>query len=136
MRARYSRSRLGSVSLLTSKPFYTCAPYIERMPDLSPGDFLYQSDQELFLVVVEENDNSYKFAAHGWRDIDKDRLDEYIEDSRSKVHKSDEIESVIEEKGDDDDERHFNRLKQLFSVYEDVEFAEDGLHEEFALDET
>jgi len=38
------------------------------MTDLTAGDFLYQSDQELFLVVVDETEDSYVFAAHGWRD--------------------------------------------------------------------
>lgn len=106
------------------------------MVELSPGDFLYQSDQELFLVVIEETDDSYVFAAHGWRDIGKDRIEEYIEDSRSKVHRQDEIESVIMEKGDSDDKQQLNKLKQLFAVYEDSDIPDDGPHKKFALDET
>lgn len=100
------------------------------MTELKPGDFLYQSDQELFLVVMEENEESYKFAVHGWRDIDKERLDEYIEDSRSKVHKQDTFEDEV-----DDDEK-LNKLKQLFKVYEQAELPETGPPEDFALDET
>jgi len=100
------------------------------MVELSPGDFLYQSDQELFLVVMGENEESYKFAVHGWRDIDKERLDEYIEDSRSKVHKQDTFEDEV-----DDDEK-LNKLKQLFKVYEKAELPESGPPEDFALDET
>lgn len=106
------------------------------MVNLSPGDFLYQSDQELFLVVLEETEDSYIFAAHGWRDIDKSRIDEYIEDSRSKVHRQGEIESVIKEKGDADDQQKLNKLKQLFAVYEQSDVPEDGPHKKFALDET
>jgi len=100
------------------------------MTELSPGDFLYQSDQELFLVVMEENEESYKFAVHGWRDIDKERLDEYIDDSRSKVHKQDTFEGEV-----DDDEK-LNKLKQLFKVYEQAELPDSGPPEDFALDET
>jgi len=106
------------------------------MPDLDAGDFLYQSDQELFLVVMEENEDSYTFAAHGWRDIDKERLDEYIEDSRSKVHRQDEVEKLIDDSGDDETQRQFNKLKQLFAVYEETEFPDVGPHEDFALEDT
>lgn len=100
------------------------------MTELSPGDFLYQSDQELFLVVMEEKEESYRFAAHGWRDIDKERLDEYIEDSRSKIHR----QSKFEEEFDDDE--NLNKLKQLFKVYENAELPDDGPADDFALDET
>jgi hypothetical protein len=106
------------------------------MPDLDAGDFLYQSDQELFLVVMEENEDSYTFAVHGWRDIDKERLDEYIEDSRSKVHRQDEVEKLIDDSGDDETQRQFNKLKQLFAVYEGTEFPDVGPHEDFALEDT
>lgn len=106
------------------------------MTELEPGDFLYQSDQELFLVVVEANEDSFEFAVHGWRDIDKERIDEYIEDSRSKVHKQGEIEELISDKGDDDTRQQFNKLKQLFAVYEQTDMPENGPQESFKLDET
>lgn len=106
------------------------------MTDLSAGDFLYQSDQELFLVVVEENEDSYKFAAHGWRDIGKDRIDGYVEDSRSKVHKQDEIETLIDEEGDDNTREQFDKLKQLFAVYEYADLPDTGPEQNFTLDET
>lgn len=105
------------------------------MTDLSPSDFLYQSDQELFLVVVEENEDSYTFAAHGWREIGKDRIGEYIEDSRSKVHKQSDVEELIQEKGDEQTKKQFNKLKQLFAVYENAEIPTDGAHTAFTLDE-
>lgn len=105
------------------------------MTDLSVGDFLYQSDQELFLVVTGETEDSYTFAVHGWRTIDKNRIGEYIKDSRSKVHKQREIENLIDESGNDSTEQQFNKLKQLFSVYEQVDIPQEGPHEDFALEE-
>lgn len=105
------------------------------MANLKAGDFLYQSDQELFLVVVEETDDSYVFAVHGWRDIGKDRIDEYIDDSRSKVHRQNEIEDLISEEGDEDIRENFNKLKQLFAVYENNDVPTDGPHKDFTLDE-
>lgn len=105
------------------------------MTDLSAGDFLYQSDQELFLVVTGETDDSYTFAVHGWRDIGKERIDGYIDDSRSKVHKRGEIEQLISENGDESTEKHFNKLKQLFSAYETADIPEEGPHRDFALTE-
>lgn len=106
------------------------------MVELSLGDFLYQSDQELFLVVIGEEEEHYKFAVHGWRHIGKERIDEYIEDSHSKVHRQNDIEELIMEKGDDATQEQFNRLKQLFAVYEKADIPDDGPQEDFALDET
>jgi hypothetical protein len=105
------------------------------MTDLSAGDFLYQSDQELFLVVTGETEDSYTFAAHGWREIGKDRIDEYINDTRSKVHQQGEIEQLIDENGDQSVEEQFNKLKQLFSVYETANIPDAGPHSEFSLEE-
>ncbi len=105
------------------------------MTDLSAGDFLYQSDQELFLVVTGETEDSYTFAAHGWRDIGKDRIDEYIEDSRSKIHRQGEIEQLIDENGDSSTEEQFNKLTQLFRVYEKADIPSDAPHRDFALEE-
>lgn len=105
------------------------------MDELEPGDFLYQSDQELFLVVTEETKNSYRFSVHGWRDISKDRIEHYVDDSRSKVHKQDEIEKLVEEKGTDVTKKNFNLMKELFNKYGDVELIEDGPHTDFTLDE-
>lgn len=105
------------------------------MPDLEPGDFLYQSDQELFLVVVEENKNSYLFAAHGWRDIDKERIDQYLEDTKSKVHQQEQIEQLVEEKGNAQTIERFEKLKELFQKYEDITVVEDGPQSDFALED-
>jgi hypothetical protein len=105
------------------------------MVELSPGDFLYQSGQELFLVVVEENEDSYRFAVHGWRDIDKDRIEEYVEKDESNVYRQREVEQIIDREGDDEVQQEFNRLKQLFSAYEDAKLPEYGPHTEFSLDE-
>lgn len=106
------------------------------MPDLSVGDFLYQSDQELFLVVIEEHDDSYTFAAHGWREIGKERIDGYVEDSRSKIYEQEDIEELIDEQGGEDTKKQLDRLKQLFAAYEDNDVPEDGPQEKFALEET
>lgn len=105
------------------------------MSDLSPGDVVYQSDQELFLVVIEEHEKSYRFAAHGWREIDKSRIEDYLEDSHSKVHSQSDIERIIEEKGNEQTKRHFNKLKQLFAVYEEMNVPDEGPHTDFVLDE-
>lgn len=105
------------------------------MVELSPGDFLYQSDQELFLVLIEETEDSYVFAAHGWRDIDKERIDEYIEDTRSQLHEQDEVEELIDHKGSDKTKQKFNELKQLFAEYRNANIPSDGSHIDFALEE-
>jgi len=105
------------------------------MVDLSEGDFLYQSDQELFLVVTNESDESYTFAAHGWREIDKGRVDQYVEDSTSKIHRMEAVERLIDEEGDEQTKQQFNKLKQLFAVYDQAEMPPDGLQQDFALEE-
>lgn len=105
------------------------------MIDLNAGDFLYQSDQELLLVVTGETDDSYTFAVHGWREIGKERIEEYVEDSRSKVHRQSEVEKIVQEKGDDETQENFDQLKQLFNVYESAELPEDGIQTEFTLEE-
>lgn len=105
------------------------------MTELSAGDFLYQSDQELFLVVMDKTDDGYSFAVHGWREIGDDRVEEYINDNRSKLHRQNEIENLIDEEGDKDVEMKFNKLKQLFSVYEQADIPVEGPHRDFTLEE-
>jgi hypothetical protein len=105
------------------------------MIDLNAGDFLYQSDQELLLVVTGETEDTYNFAVHGWRNIDKERIEEYVEDSRSKVHQQDEVEEIVNEKGDEQTQENFNQLKQLFNVYKRAELPDDGIQNEFAFEE-
>lgn len=102
-------------------------------PDLEKGDFLYQSDQELFLVMIDETDDEFIFAAHGWRTIDKNRVKEYVEDDRSKVHEQAKLEKLIDEKGDEETEAQFNKLKQLFAVYEQAEIPREGPQNSFQL---
>lgn len=106
------------------------------MVELSPGDFLYQSDQELFLVVIEEKENHYVFAAHGWREIDKGRLDGYIEDERSTIYTEEEVEKLVDEKGNEDEQEQFSKLKELFEVYKGIDIVDGGPQTEFALDDT
>lgn len=102
---------------------------------LEPGDFLYQSDQELFLVVMEEDDDSYLFAVHGWREIDKERLGEYIDGENGKLHRREDVETVVEEDGDDDTIERYRALYKLFREYSDKS-DEDGPHREFTLEDT
>lgn len=104
--------------------------------DLSVGDFVYQSDQELFLVVIGEADNSYQFAVHGWRDIDKNRLDEYISHESGKLYKQDAVTKHIAEEGDADMKESFEAVKEMFAEYNGLELTEGGPQEDFALDES
>lgn len=103
--------------------------------DLEPGDFLYQSDQELFLVCVKKNDDHVLLAAHGWRKIGNDRLEDYLDNDRSKIHREAEIERLIEQQGDEDKQEKFSKLQELFETYEEVELVENGPHTDFALDD-
>jgi hypothetical protein len=105
-------------------------------PDLDPADFVYQSDQELFLVVTGETENSYQFAVHGWREIDKDRLDEYISHDNGKLFKEEDVVEVIEEDASDDQRRSFDQLQLLFDAYADRDFDEDGPHVDFSLEDS
>jgi len=101
--------------------------------DLEEGDFVYQSDLELFLVVIDETDNSYRFAAHGWREIDKNRVDEYLSHDNAKLHRADDVTDVVENNGSDEEKEHFNQLKTMFDVYDDIDLKEEGPHTEFDL---
>lgn len=103
--------------------------------ELDPGDYLYQSDQELFLVCIGETDNSYQFAVHGWRDIDKERVEEYVAHDSGKLHKQSDITDVVEEKGSDEQKEHFAMLRAMFQAYADVDLPEEGPHTEFALED-
>jgi hypothetical protein len=121
------------------KDFYTLVYYIQVMSDkqtldLEPGDFLYQSDQELFLVVMEEREDSYLLAAHGWRNIDKDRLEEYLDVERSKLYEQSSIEKLIEKEADADEQESFEQLHQIFQQY-DSDMEDSGPHEDFALED-
>lgn len=105
------------------------------MPDLQPGDFVYQADQELFLVVMDEDKDSYQFAVHGWRDIDKERLDEYIDHQSGKLYRQHQVEDLIESEGNADTKQKFNLLKRLFAAYGAGEFTDEGPHTDFALED-
>jgi hypothetical protein len=107
----------------------------ETSVELEAGDFVYQSNQELFLVVMDETDTSYLFAVHGWREIDKDRLDGYIEREDGRLFRKDDVDAVIDENADDDTAEHYNRLLELFSQYDELDFSDEGPHTEFALED-
>lgn len=108
----------------------------DEFDELSPGDFLYQSDQELFLMVMAENEDSYQFAAHGWRNIDKHRVEEYIDGESAKLFTQETVESVIDDAADDTYEDSYRKLHDLFDVYSNADFDKDGPHERFSLDES
>lgn len=101
--------------------------------DLEQGDFLYQVDQELFLVVMDERDDSYLFSVHGWRDISKKRAHEYVEGAPGKLHDQDTFEQVVQEKGDENIAENYKKLKALFQEYADEYDEEPG--ETFAMED-
>jgi len=103
--------------------------------DLKPGNFLYQSDSELFLVCASEGDDSYLFSVHGWRHIGKDRVAEYVDGESAKLYTQDEIDTIMQESDDDDAVRHYNELLEMFEEYA-AELREEGPHTEFSLRDT
>lgn len=110
------------------------------MVDLSAGDVLYLSEQELFLVVIREEDDSYRFAVHGWRNIGKDRVDQYVRNNHlqpysEELHHQREVERLVEDAEEGEAERQFNKLMQLFSVYEQADIPEHGPHVDFAMNQ-
>ena len=105
--------------------------------DLSEGDFLYQGEQELFLVVVDETDDTYRLAAHGWRDIDKERLDEYVESEHMSIYKGEDVIREVKRDGDSEMEDRISQLQRmLFDTYSERTFTEEGPVEDFILDDT
>ena len=106
------------------------------MPELSTGDFVYQSDQELFLVCIGEDDNTYKFAVHGWRSIDKERLDEYVSHDNGKLYQQDDIAEVVENDAGETEKQHFAEMREMFAAYAEADLKEDGPHTDFALEDT
>lgn len=105
-------------------------------PELSTGDFVYQSDQELFLVVIGEDENSYQFAVHGWRNIDKERLEEYIDHDNGKLYKQEDVIETVEDEASDEQAKNFEILREMFSEYSDEDIDDDGPHVDFALDDS
>lgn len=103
--------------------------------DLEPGDYVYQSDQELFLVVTEVNNDSHEFAVHGWREISDHRLQEYLDGDTGKLHRQKQVERVVEDSDQDDVKETFNELTDLFATYHG-ELSAEGPHEQFKLEDT
>jgi hypothetical protein len=104
--------------------------------DLSPGDFVYQSDQEIFLVCIDESENSYKFAVHGWRDIDKERLDEYVSHENGKLYRQRDVTEMVEQEGEEAAQQHFDEMREMFSVYAGTDLSDEGPHTDFSLEDT
>jgi hypothetical protein len=103
--------------------------------NLEPGDFVYQSDQELFLVVIGETETSYKFAVHGWRNIDKERLDEYVSHDNGKLYQQSDVEEALDDNASDEQREQYEVLQQLFNAYADADISEEGPHTDFALED-
>jgi hypothetical protein len=95
--------------------------------DFSAGECLFQPDRELFYVVTDVNDDSIEFAIHGWQTIDKDRLQNYLQEN-SEGNKffvtEDELQSVIT---DSETQQEFENLKDMvFTVYANSEKYADS----------
>lgn len=100
--------------------------------DLSPGDYIYQSDQEIFLVVTAVNEDSYEFAVHGWREIADYRLQEYLDSEGGTLHRQDTVKQVVEEEKDSETAKQFDYMTDLFAEYADG-LSDEGPHKEFGL---
>lgn len=103
------------------------------MVDLKPGDFLYQADQELFLVCIESHDDETEFAVHGWRTIDNERLDNYLNARKPVIHTEEQVKDVIDEADDPKADEKLAWLKDIFGQYER---EVDDEHKNFSLDDT
>lgn len=104
------------------------------MVELEAGDFLYQADQELFLVCIADHEDEVEFAVHGWRTIDKDRLNRYLNADKPVIHTEEQVMEVIDEADDPNAEEKIAWLKEIFDQYKRVEV--DATHEDFSLDDT
>lgn len=105
------------------------------MSELEEGDFIYQADQELFLVCIDENDDSYEFAVHGWRTIGKERLDRYMENDPT-LQSEAQVEEVVRQADDPQGSEKLGWLKGVFEQYQDADIEEESAHSDFALDDT
>lgn len=102
--------------------------------ELEKGDFLYQVDQELFLVVTDISKKSYTFSVHGWRTIDKERIDQYLDDPKSNIHHMDTVQSVIRNEGSQSMKEEYEELRAMF---EDVYGSSDlTFGESFSMEDT
>lgn len=113
------------------------------MVDLEPGDFLYQADQELFLVCIENRDDEVEFAVHGWRTIDKERLEHYVDPDGDfwkglddEFHTEEEVRRVVQEADDPNGEQKLDWLMEIFAQYKEADIEEESAHSDFALDDT
>lgn len=104
------------------------------MVDLKPGDFLYQADQELFLVCIEDRDEEVEFAVHGWRTIDKERLGKYLDADKPVIHTEEQVRKVVEDVDDPKADEKLEWLTDIFEQYKNVEV--DATHSDFSLDDT
>lgn len=113
------------------------------MDDLEPGDFLYQANQELFLVCISSNESEVEFAVHGWRSIDKDRLNHYLDpeedfwgDFDDEIHTEEQVQKVIDQADDPNAQEKLDWLKEIFAQYADTDISQESAHSDFSLDDT
>jgi len=104
--------------------------------ELGPGEFLYQADQELFLVCIANREDEIEFAVHGWRTIDKERLDKYLDAEKPVVHTEDQVRDVIDAADDPNADEKLDWLKDIFEQYKVADIEQDSAHSDFALDDT
>lgn len=89
------------------------------------GDFFYDPEHELFLVVSSTDDETYTLAVHGWWELSEDRIEEYREEKMPGFVTADELEELIAADGSDELQETFAEIQALFEKYE------NGLDEEY-----
>lgn len=105
------------------------------MVELDKGDFLYQANEEIFLVCIENREDKIEFAVHGWRTIDKERLDQYLDAEKPVIHTENEVEEVIERVDDPDASDKYDWLTEIFEQYSESEIEDESAHEDFSLED-
>jgi len=107
------------------------------MVELESGEFIYNADGEQFLVAIEEDDESYLFAVHGWQRIGKDRLDEYLHDEQMSLYTEDIVMDAVSLEGDEEQRKAMQMLQTRFlDLYGDGEMPDVGPHNTFVADDT
>lgn len=105
--------------------------------DLDIGEFIYNADGEEFLVVIEETDDGYLFAKHGWIEMSDDRLEEYLDDDYMSMYTEDTVVEAVSNKGTDAQKDAIKMLqRQFMDLYGDVTLPTRGPHVEYVLDDT
>lgn len=102
--------------------------------DLEAGDFLYQANEEIFLVVIENKEDNIDFAVHGWRTIDKDRLRRYLDADNPVIHTEEQVEEVVANVDDPEADEKMEWLRGVFEQYEQNTDS-DSAYDDFTLND-